>query len=102
RPAMSYLRLAMRKKAESMSVRVAAAEALLNIEPGHEPVLPELIKWLKTGGVYSRVRSTELLGRMGPVAKEAVPALKTLLSNENPRVRAAAADALKKIESPAN
>ena len=50
----------------------------------------------------SRQLGTELLGRMGPVAKEAVPALKTLLSNENPRVRAAAADALKKIESPAN
>jgi len=101
RPAMPYLRLAMRKKSELMCVRLAAAEALLNIEPVHEPVLPELIEWLKTGGVYTRVRSAELLGRMGSAAKEAVPALKPLLDNENPRIRAGVADALKKIESAA-
>src|SRR5947207_8043975 len=81
--------------------QIRAFDTLLNIEPGHEPVLPELIEWLKAGGVYTRVRSAELLGRMGPSAKEAVPALKPLLGDENPRVRAVAAVALRKIESTA-
>ena len=46
--------------------------------------------------------AVEALGGIGPDAKEAVPALKALLADKDEDVRAAAEEALSKIESKAD
>jgi HEAT repeat protein len=45
-----------------------------------------------------RINAARALGLMGPVARDAVPALRTGLRDENERIRAVAAEALQTIE----
>jgi HEAT repeat protein len=63
-------------------------------------VLPVLMKGLKDVKSYIRQFAVKTLGRMGPAAKEAIPALKKVAeSDDDWDVREAAA-ALKKIQGP--
>ncbi len=59
--------------------------------------LPSLIQSLKHRAPSSRSRAAVAIGRMGPVAKEAVPALTAALKDRDVGVRAASAHALGKI-----
>jgi HEAT repeat protein len=94
----------------NLNVRYWAASALKRIGPEAKGAIPGLISALKTlpGGspelegparYYPDVRSVaaEALGTIGPAAKEAIPALKEATEDKNADVRAAAAEALKKI-----
>jgi HEAT repeat protein len=54
---------------------------------------------LKDHDGWVRKSAAEALGRIGPAAKDAVPALNELLKDEFKEVRAAAQAALKKIQA---
>ena len=81
----------------SISIHLAAAGALVHIDPDNEALLPRLMDWLRTGGVYTHIKTAELLGQLGPKASKATPMLRLLLEDPHPRVKAGAADALRKI-----
>ena len=57
----------------------------------------ELAGALGQGGVFQRAHTARTLGRFGPLAAEAVPALVAVLEDESPVVRGAAIIALGKI-----
>jgi len=59
-----------------------------------------LVEMLGDEEAWLRATAAENLGRMGPAAKAAVPALRKALGDEDRRVRAAAFDALTRIEPP--
>jgi HEAT repeat protein len=50
----------------------------------------------------TRINAAEALGKFGPVAQAAVPALKKAGASQNQYVRAAATEALKKVENAAS
>ncbi len=77
-------------------LRTFAAERLLNI--GTDAV-PELIKALQ--GDYGPVReyAAWILGKMGPDAEEAIPALTRALWYKDTRVRGSAQETLQEIKS---
>jgi HEAT repeat protein len=84
--------------------RVAAAEALWRID-GHAAVaVPVLVQALRRGWGWNAVRpaAAQALGRMGPAAKDALPALREALRDDEPAVRKAAAEALRRITSAAD
>jgi HEAT repeat protein len=60
--------------------------------------VPPLIEALKDLDSNILVRAAESLGRIGPEAKEAIPALLPLLKDDIEEVRNVAAAALKRIE----
>jgi HEAT repeat protein len=60
--------------------------------------VPVLIEALKDQRVYVRRLIVESLGQIGPQAKDAVPALRTALQDEESDIRRLAAKALEKIE----
>ncbi len=64
-----------------------------------KPLVPALAGRLKSGSAYDRRSAAEALGAVGPGAKDALPELKKIAeSDKRAEVRAAAADAVKKIE----
>src|SRR5262249_27785245 len=75
--------------------RVEAALALYRIEPqpAHLRTLTEFLQAPAT-----RVNAAQALGKLGPSAKQAVPALKAACRDANGGVRSAALDALGKID----
>ena len=54
---------------------------------------------LKSANPASRRVAARLLGQLGRLAKEALPDLSLLLQDEDPQVRDAAAEAIKRIEA---
>ena len=94
RDAVPALTLAL--KDENIDVRECAEMALGTIEKG---VIPYFIINLKDESPDVRIEATFALGRIGPDAKEAVPALTLLaLNDEDALVRPFAKLALEKIE----
>jgi HEAT repeat protein len=79
-------------------VRVNALTGLQVMGPAAAPAVPQLIEGLKDKVDNIRWRSAFVLGRCGPAAKEAVPALTGALAAPNPTVRAQAKRALSLIE----
>ena len=75
--------------------RMTAAELVAGLTGPASPAGPQ-------PGTFSRIRKStaEALGRIGPEAKEAVPALERLLKDSDGDVRKAAAEALEKIRGP--
>jgi HEAT repeat protein len=61
-------------------------------------VVPYLIDLLKDDTWEMRRGSAWMLGKLGPEARDAIPALTEALKDENEVVRQKAAEALKKIE----
>jgi HEAT repeat protein len=83
---------------DSALIRVQAARAIWKIDHRADAVLPVLFAELKSEVLGNGRRfAAEALGEMGPAATEAVPLLKTLLSDPRPHVRQAVAEALKGI-----
>jgi HEAT repeat protein len=77
--------------------RIRALEALAGLGAPSEATLTALLRALWDEG-SARVKAAEVLGRLGPKAKVAVPALKELLKTSDPDSRLQAATALWKIE----
>lgn len=73
------------------------AEALGEIGPEASAAVPKLIELIHKSKQYAAMTYCPALGRMGTNAQPAVPVLQSLLTDENPRLRLAAVDALTKI-----
>jgi len=86
-------------------VRQLAAEALWKIDPGEAPAIVEAItepmnaSYATTDHQYSVTRGARLLGEMGPAARSAAPSLIKLSESPYPAVRAAALEALKRMDA---
>jgi HEAT repeat protein len=90
----------------------AAIQALKKLAESQEacrkPMVPVLIKALDSPAIPAvekkqpfamhNIAAIEALGACGPVAKDAIPALKKLKLDESEKVRKAATDALEKID----
>jgi HEAT repeat protein len=61
------------------------------------PAVPTLIDALRYGILPARINAAITLGQIGKDAREAIPALTEALQDENTRVRAEAANALRRI-----
>jgi HEAT repeat protein len=71
------------------------AASLFGDEPrAKDPSVDELIKQLGDKDPEKVCAAAKALGRLGPAAKDAVPALKTMLKNRDGRIRWTAAEAL--------
>lgn len=75
---------------------VPAAAALWNIS-GDPAAIDVLIEALASDDEDDRQRAADYLGGIGPDAKRALPALETLLSDDDELVRNAAAEAIESI-----
>ncbi len=87
-------------------LRVSALWALLKINPGHEEIakyaVPHLINALSDSRPGVRAEMATVLGDLGPLAKDAIPALRRLSqSDPDAMVRDLATEALRKLQDPA-
>jgi len=91
-----YVRHDSESMLDSIHVRDLAAQAIAQIG---ESAIPSLIETLTVYGNSESLRANaaQLLGRIGPPAKEAVPALIKALSSENSGIQASASAALGEI-----
>jgi HEAT repeat protein len=97
---------ALRKQMESDDafMRVASLWALLQIQPKDQPLRRLAVKPLTKALEESdkelvKIEVSRALGDLGALAKESIPALeKAAAEDESPAVRAAAAEALKKVK----
>jgi beta-lactamase regulating signal transducer with metallopeptidase domain/HEAT repeat protein len=85
-------------KDRDQNVRFNASFALWNIAR-QPPSIPQLVQHLNEdeSGDYVPLALCKLFREMGPAAKEAVPALRELLSHWDPKVRKEARAALEKV-----
>jgi HEAT repeat protein len=82
------------KPFEQWTEQDAATDALGRIGPA---AIPSLLETLKSPNAAVRLKSIEVLGRMGPGAEPAVPELIRLLEDADPDVRKSAARTLGRI-----
>jgi len=82
---------------DDANMRQGASIALANLG---QPAVPALRKSLVSARKDVRLWSAYTLGQIGPVAKSAVEALSVSLTDADPALRAAAAQALGKIAAP--
>ena len=95
--------LSKNMNSEDKFVQLVSVWALLRIKPGDaqlaDKAIPMLINALSlTDRELARTEAAAALGDIGPKAQAAVPALKKALDDPSPSVRAAAAEALSKIQ----
>jgi HEAT repeat protein len=94
--AIPALREALRDK--NGHVRYSAAEALWTMEHDAGAVVPTLVDTLKLDdSPYARSGTADVLGKIGPAAKQAIPQLTASLKDEWRTVRVSAAGSLWKI-----
>src|SRR5262249_53558179 len=86
-------------KDASSVIRVRAAEALWQVDPGNKEVLPVLIEGLKERTTC--VSAAAALGRMGVAARPAVPILAERLADKDPAARRSCLQALAALGSEA-
>jgi HEAT repeat protein len=68
--------------------RLAVMKALVSIGPTHSiTAIPSLVKALKDSDVRVRRSAAEVLGKFGPLARQAVPALREALGDDDTEVR---------------
>ena len=68
--------------------RIAVMKALISIGPVHSiPAIPSVVKALKDGDARVRRIAAEVLGKFGPLARQAVPALREALGDDDAEVR---------------
>ena len=80
------------------SIPEAAATALGWASSGSAEAVPDLTKALQTAQTEGmRIAAARALGEIGAVAQPALPYVRALLQDQDPRVREVAAEALKKI-----
>jgi HEAT repeat protein len=77
--------------------RPAVFPALRAIDAAEPEAIPILIERLKSPTPFVQFFAADFLGKLGPIAKDAIPELTKLTSHDNPRVRDNAQAALKKI-----
>jgi HEAT repeat protein len=77
--------------------RLAAARALVRIDPKTPGAVPVLIASLRHESRSERIRTALILARVGPRAADALPGLRAALDDEEAFVRAAAATAMLEI-----
>ena len=80
--------------------RVAVIYTVSSIGPAAAPAIPELIQALSTEqSPDPRVRraAADVLGKFGPLARAALPALRQLVGDDDPEVRIKASDAILSI-----
>lgn len=75
--------------------------ALLNFHSQGKPVVPGAITALENESLLVRICTASLLGKIGPDARSAIPALKKRLKDDDETVRERAQEAIHKIEAPA-
>jgi HEAT repeat protein len=85
-------------KDPDLETQVSAARALG--QPGLKSAVPALVEALEGSNVDLRRAAVVALGRIGPEASPALPALKGLLDDKNALVRGAARRALKELAVP--
>jgi HEAT repeat protein len=87
---------------EGPLIQFYAVDALLELGASGKSAVPALVDLLKARNVLPGTRYNTILalGKMGPVAKEAVSALKELLNDDDAQIRSAVAKALQTIEGP--
>lgn len=84
-------------------IQLAVAEALWKIAPPQTPrVVTFLTAYLQRKDYWFREVAAELLGKIGPASKAAVPALKRAIEQSDPILRERANEALQKIGSEAS
>jgi HEAT repeat protein len=95
---------ALRKLLDSQDslVKLSAVHALLEIEPKNPDnakiAVPEMTAALKHPQAFIRAEAAMTLGDLGKAAAGALPALEAAARDEDPDVRAAVAEAVKKIK----
>lgn len=81
------------------------AEALAALERGHAAAVPVLVEILQGSSSAAdaelRWKSVELLAKLGPDAASAAPAVAAGVNDPDPHVQAVCAEALPKLEAPA-
>ena len=88
------------KLAKDSSLRVAMTQVLLNNNHRSKTMVGPLTEFLKDGNPQVRWQSAQLLGNIGPDAKDALPTLRDLVSDSNPNVRQFAQKAINQIDPP--
>ena len=83
---------------DACGTRLAAARALWQIGGQCKDSLPVLRELFKKEDAATCVRAAELLGDIGPPARELVPVLIDNLETDDPQLRRAVAAALKKVD----
>ena len=82
-------------------MKLTGVWALLQVDPANaehaKVAVPEMTAALKNPLAIIRAEAAMTLGDMGKAAAGALPALEAALQDEHPAVRAAAAEAVKKI-----
>jgi HEAT repeat protein len=80
--------------------RLAVMKALISIGPVHSiPAIPSVVKALKDGDARVRRTAAEVLGKFGPLARQAIPALREALGDDDAEVRENASLAILNILS---
>jgi len=68
--------------------RLAVMKALISIGPVNSiPAIPTVVKALKDGDARVRRTAAEVLGKFGPLARQAIPALREALGDDDAEVR---------------
>ena len=84
---------------EDPATQKLAGEALRRCGPWAEEFVPEILERLQFSDKEQiRWAAAGVLARIGPAAREAIPALKEMRAGEDERLRAAAAEALARID----
>ena len=90
-------------KSSDGPLAVAAAWALVQIHPASAETaartVPVLVAGLAAPLPHTRRAALETLAGMGPLAKDALEAVRKASADEDPSVRAAAADAIKALQN---
>jgi HEAT repeat protein len=96
---------AVEKWLQNASYHMAAADAMLRMDPRHKEALATVRKALADDEPtrwYPRQQAAEIIGTLGPAAKDAVPDLRAALKDPQPPVRWSAAFALWQVNGDAD
>lgn len=77
---------------------LTAAFALHKLDPTNAALVSVLLRWLRSDKAYVKLRTVEMLGHMGVVAEQALPALRGMLNETDEALSNAAEDAARQIE----
>jgi HEAT repeat protein len=98
-PAIPALRRVAKSKKHDYWVRVAAAKALLHIDPHPTDLVASLLEVLRDQTDENRWFAADVLGELGPDARSALPILKKAVDSDSYTLRDSAAKALQKIQA---
>jgi HEAT repeat protein len=96
-PAVPLLIQILRSTGKDPNLRRASGEAVASIDAKGESLVPVLVEILRGRNDEGRWVAAGLLGKLGPLARKAVPTLLDSLDDDAPHIREAAAEALKRI-----